>query len=149
MEESRETLTEVGQEGAGAAVQGAAAEDYGGDGALGLGVGDTDEAAGLGIVNGHFGDERDAHAGADHGEEAGEVAAFEDDARIEARAVAGGNSGVAETVAIAKEKKWIAAEIGELQRWAAGEFVRFWKSGEETLGEERIGLEFVAAYRKS
>jgi len=58
----------VGKEGAGAAVQGAAAEDGGGDGALGLGVSDADEAAGAGFVDGHFGDERDSHAGADHGE---------------------------------------------------------------------------------
>ena len=58
----------MGEEGAGAAVEGAAAEDYGGDGALGLRVGDADEAAGAGFVDGHFGDEGDAHAGADHGE---------------------------------------------------------------------------------
>ncbi len=58
----------MGKEGAGAAVQGAAAEDYGGDGAFGLGVGDADETAGTGFIDGHFGDERDSHAGADHGE---------------------------------------------------------------------------------
>ena len=57
----------MGEEGAGAAVQGAAAEDYGGDGAFGLGIGDADEAAEPGFVHGHFGDEGDAHAGADHG----------------------------------------------------------------------------------
>ena len=133
------------QEGAGAAVQGAAAEDYGGYGAFGLGVGDADEAAGFGFVYRHFGDERDAHAGADHGEEAGEVAAFENDARVKAGAAAGGNGGVAETVAVAKEKEWITAEIGELQRWTAGEFVRFWQSGEEAFGKEGMRVEFVAA----
>ena len=80
-----------------------------------MGVGDADEAAGLGFVDGHFGDEGDSHAGADHGEEAGEVAAFEDDAGVETGAVAGGDGGFAEAVAIAKEKEWIAAEVGELQ----------------------------------
>ena len=49
-----------------------------------MGVRDADEAAGPGFVHGHFGDEGDAHAGADHGQEAGKVAAFEDDAGIEA-----------------------------------------------------------------
>ena len=135
----------MGEEGAGAAVQGAAAEDYGGNGALGLGVGDAHEAAGLGFVNRHFGDERDAHAGADHGEEAGEVAAFENNARVEAGTVAGSDGGVAEAMAVAKEKEWIAAEVRELQRRAAGEFVRFWQSGEEAFGEEGMCLALVAA----
>ena len=88
-------------------------------------VGDADKAAGPGFVDGHFGYERDAHAGANHGEEAGEVAAFEDDARVEAGTVAGCDGGVAEAVAVAEKEEWVTAEIGELQRGAAGEFVRF------------------------
>ena len=80
-----------------------------------MGVSDADEAAEPGFVDGHFGDEGDAHAGADHGEEAGEVAAFEDDVGVESGAIAGGDGGVAETVAVAKEKEWIAAKVGELQ----------------------------------
>ena len=90
-----------------------------------MGVGDADEAAGPGFVDGHFGDEGDAHAGADHREETGEMAAFEHNARIEACAVAGGDSGIAEAVAIAEKEDWISAEIGELQRGTAGEFVGF------------------------
>jgi hypothetical protein len=135
----------VGEEGARAAVQGAAAEDCGGDGALGLGVGDADETAGLGFVHGHFGDEGDAHAGTDHGEKTGEMAAFEDNARVEAGAVAGGDGGIAEAVAVAEKEEWIAAEIGELQRGAAGELVCFRQGGVEAFGEERVGVEFVAA----
>ena len=100
-----EASAEMGEEGAGAAVQGAAAKDCCGDGALGLRVGDADKAAGLGFVHGHFGDEGDAHAGADHGKKAGEVAAFEDDARVEARAIAGSDGGVAEAVPVAKKEK--------------------------------------------
>ena len=118
-------LAEVGEEGAGAAVEGAAAEDYGGDGALGLGVGDADEAAGAGFVHGHFGDERDTHAGADHGQETGKMAAFEDNVGVETGAVAGGDGGIAEAVAIAEKEEWISAEIGELQRGTAGELVGF------------------------
>jgi hypothetical protein len=114
-----------------------------------LRVGDADEAAGSGLVHGHFGDERDAHAGADHGEKAGEVAAFEDDARIETGAIAGGDGGIAETVAIAEKEKWIAAKIGKLQGGAAREFVLLGQRCEETLAEERVSVEFVAADGKS
>ena len=90
-----------------------------------MGVGDADEAAGTGFVDSHFGDEGDAHAGANHGEEAGEVAAFKDDAWVETGAVAGGDGGIAEAVAVTEKEEWVAAEIGELQRGAAGKFVRF------------------------
>ncbi len=113
-----------------------------------MGVRDADEAAGFGFVDGHFGDEGDSHAGTDHGEEAGEMAAFEDDAGVEAGAVAGGDGGVAETVAVAEEEEGIAAEIGELQRGAAGELVSFRQRREETFGKERVGFEFVAADRE-
>jgi hypothetical protein len=100
-----------------------------------LWVGDADEAAGLGFVDGHFWDEGDAHACADHGEEAGEVAAFEDDVRIEAGTVAGGYGSFAEAVAVAEEEEGIAAEIGELQFGAACELVRFGERGVEAFGE--------------
>ena len=113
-----------------------------------MGVRDADEAAGPGFVNGHFGDERDAHAGADHGQKTGKVAAFEDDAGIEAGAVAGGDGGIAKAVAVAKKKKWIAAKIGELQRGTPGELVSFRQRGVEALGKERMKLEFVAADRE-
>ncbi len=135
----------MGEEGAGGAVEGAAAEDQGGDGAVGLGVGDAHEAAGFGFVDGHFGDQGDAHAGADHGKEAGEMAAFEDDTGVEAGSIAGGDGGVAEAVAVAEEEEWIAAEVGELQSRATGELVFFRERGEKAFGEERMGFEFVAA----
>jgi hypothetical protein len=73
------------------------------------------------------------------------MAAFEDNTRIEAGAIAGSNGGIAEAVTVAKKKKWIAAEIGELQGGAAGELVSFRQCGVEALGEERVGVEFVAA----
>ena len=140
-------LAKMGEEGTGAAVEGAAAEDDGGDGAGGLGIGDANEAAGLGFVHGHFRDEGDAHAGTDHGQEAGEMSAFEDYVGIEARAIAGRNSGVAEAVAITEEEKWIGAQIGELERRTASEFVFFGERGEEAFGEKRMHVEFVAADR--
>ena len=79
-----------------------------------MGVGDADEATGAGFVDSHFGDEGDSHAGSDHGEEAGEMTAFKDHARIEAGAIAGGDGRVAEAVAVAEKEEWIAAKICEL-----------------------------------
>ena len=76
------------------------------------------------------------------------MAAFEDYARVEAGAVAGGDGGIAEAVAVAEKEEWITAKIGELQRGAAGEFVIFRQSGVEAFGEERMSVEFVAAYGK-
>lgn len=133
----------MGEEGAGGAVEGAAAEDYGGDGAGGLGVGEADEAAGFGFIDGHFRDEGNTHAGADHGEKTGEMSAFEDHAGIEARAIAGGDGSFAETVAIAEKEEGIGAEVHELQRRTAREFVFFGESGVKAFREERMGVEFV------
>jgi hypothetical protein len=120
-----EGSAEVSQERAGTAVERAPAKDYGGDGALGLRVGDADETTRPGFVHCHFGDERDSHASADHGEKAGEVSAFEHDMGIEAGTVAGGYSGITKAVAITEEKERVAPEIRELQRGAAGKLVRF------------------------
>jgi len=136
-------LTQVGEEGASGAGEGAATEDDGCNSACGLRVGDANEAARFGFVYGHFGNERNAHAGANHGEQTGEVAAFENHARIEAGTVAGGDGGGAETMTVAEKEEGIAAEIGKLKRGAGGEFVIFGERGEETFGEERPGLELV------
>ena len=102
-------LAEVGEEGTGGAGEGASAEQDGGDGAGGLRISDADEAAGFGFVHRHFGNERDTHSRANHGEQAGEMAAFEDDAGIEARAITGRDGRVAEAVAIAKKQKRLGA----------------------------------------
>src|SRR5437879_8123750 len=76
------------------------------------------------------------------------MAAFEDDAGVEAGAVAGGNGGVAEAVAVAKEEEGIAAEISELQCGAAGELVFFRERRVKALSEEGMCFEFVAANRE-
>ncbi len=73
------------------------------------------------------------------------MSAFEDDAGIETRAIAGGDGGFAEAVAIAEEEEGIAAQVGKLERRAAGELVVFGKRGEEAFGEKRLRFEFVAA----
>ena len=111
---------------------------------MGLGVGNADEATGAGFVDSHFGDEGNSHAGSDHGEEAGEMAAFEDHARIEVGAITGGDGGIAEAVAVTEKEEWIVAKICELHGGTARKLVRFRQRGVEALGEERVGIEFVA-----
>jgi hypothetical protein len=91
--------------------EGAAAEEDAANGAEGLVVGDADEVAGSGSFDGHLGNDGYAHACSNHAEKAAELAAFEDDLRMNAGAVAGGDGGVAKTVAIAEEEEGLGAEI--------------------------------------
>src|SRR4029077_10310293 len=86
-----------------------------------------------------------AHARANHAEQAAELATFENDLRMETRAIAGGNGGIAETVAVAQEQEGFGAEILERKRRARVELVLLGESGEEPLGQKRKSFEFVAA----
>jgi hypothetical protein len=74
-------------------------------------VGERDVGAGRFFVEGHFGDEGNAHASGDHAEEATELAAFEDDLRMEPGAVASGKRVFAEAVAVAEEQEGFGAEV--------------------------------------
>ena len=123
----------------------AAAQDCGADNARGLVVGDAHVAAARRFLDGHFRDDGYTHAGADHAENAAELAALENDLRIQTGAVAGGNGGVAEAVAVAQEQEWLFAKIFEVQGTASGESVLFRKRGEEAFGKKREGIELVAA----
>src|ERR1700716_2985520 len=98
--------------------EGTAAKDDRADGADGLVVGDADVTAMRLFLDGHFRDDGNAHARADHAEQATELTAFENDLRMETRAVASGNGSIAETVAVAKEQEWFGAEIIERKRRA-------------------------------
>ena len=73
------------------------------DRACGSIVGDAHITAMGVFLDGHFGNDGDAHAGANHAEDAAELSALEDDLRIDTGAVASGNGGVTETVAVAKK----------------------------------------------
>ena len=95
--------------------------------------------------DGHGGDQRNAHAGADKSEQTGELTAFEDYLGRDARAIAGGHGVFAEAVAVAQQEEWLAAEIAKDDGGAARETVFFWKSGKERLREQRERVEFVAA----
>jgi hypothetical protein len=76
-------------------------------------IGDTDVAAIGFFLDGHFGNDGNAHACPDHAEKATELTAFKNDLRMEARAIAGGNGGIAETVAVAQQQERFSAEILE------------------------------------
>ena len=107
---------EVGKESVVRAGERAAAKDDSADGANGMVIGDADVAAWRFFLDGHFGNDGNAHARADHAEKAAELAAFENDLRMETRAVASGNGSIAETVAVAQEKERFGAEIFESKR---------------------------------
>jgi len=125
--------------------EGTPAEEKAANGAERLGVGDADEMAGRGSFDGHLGNDGYAHPSADHAEKAAELAAFKNDLRMNPGAVAGGDGGVAEAVAIAEEEKGLGAEILEEDRRALGEAMMLGNGGKKAFGEEWRGFEFVAA----
>ena len=93
-----------------------AAKDNGADGANGLVIGDADVAAWRFFLDGHFGNDGNAHAGADHAEKTAKLAAFKNDLRMEARAVAGRDGSIAETVAVAQEQERFGTKVFERKR---------------------------------
>ena len=97
-----------------------AAQDDGTDGANRLVIGDADVAALRFSLDGHFGNDGNAHARANHAEQAAELAAFENDLRMQACAIAGGNGGIAETVAISQQQKRLGTQVFERERAALG-----------------------------
>jgi hypothetical protein len=141
-------FAELGQEGVMGAGKGAAAEAGYGYGAEGFVIREADVGAAGFFVDGHFGNNGDAHADGDHAEQAAELTTFEDDLGMKARAVAGGKGCVAEAVAVAQQKKWFGAKVFQGQRILARESMVFWERGEEGLGENREGFKFVTANRK-
>ena len=127
---------------------GTAAEDDGADGASGFGIGNGNVAAAGLFVDGHFGNQRDAHSGAYHTEQTGKLSAFKDNLRVDAGAIAGSDCVFAETMSIAKQEEGILADILKGDGAAFGKLVFLWKDGEERFGEKREGFEFVATKRK-
>ncbi len=114
------------------------------DGSGGVLVGQGKEAATLALFHGHVRNYGDAKPGGDHTEDAAELAAFEDDLRIHAGAIAGGHGGFAEAVPVAKEKEGIGFEFAEGERAAVGERVLFREDGKKFFGDEGKRFEFVA-----
>lgn len=127
---------------------GAAAENDRTDGASRFSVRDGNVAAAGLFVDGHFGNQRDAHSGAYHTQQTGKLPAFEDDLWMDAGAIAGSDCVFAETMSIAKQEEGFLADVLEGDGATACQFVFLRKDGEERFGEEREGFEFVAANRK-
>ena len=134
----------MGEEGAVCTGERTAAKDDSADCANGLFIGDADVAALSLFLDGHFRNDGNAHARSDHTEKTAELAAFENDLRMETRAVAGGNGGIAETVTVAQEQEGFGAEIFEGERLTRGEFVFLGEHSEEPFGQQRKNIEFVA-----
>ena len=111
------------------------AQDDGADGANRLVIGDADVAALRFSLDGHCGNDGNAHARTNHAEQAAELAAFENDLGMETRPITGGNGSIAEAVAVAQEQEGFGAEIFEGKRTARVELVFFGERGEEPLGQ--------------
>jgi len=127
---------------------GTAAKDDCADGASGFGIGNGNVAAAGLFVDGHFGNQRDAHSGAYHTEQTGKLSAFENDLRVDTRAIAGSDCVFAETMSIAKQDEGFLADVLKGNGATACQFMFWRKDGKEGFGEEREGFEFVAANRK-
>jgi len=125
-----------------------AAENDGANRTNSLLIGDPDIAALRFFLDGHFGNNGNAHASADHAEQTAELAALENNPGTKPRAVAGGNGGIAETVAVAQEQERLGAKIFERKRRARVELMFFGERGEKPLGQKRNSHEFVATERE-
>ena len=91
--------------------EGAAAKDDRADDANGLLIGDMNVTALRFFFDGHLGNDGNAHACANHAEQAAELPAFENDLGMETGAVAGGNSRIAEAVAVAQQQEGFGAQV--------------------------------------
>lgn len=91
--------------------QRASAEDDGADRACRGGVVNAHEATPRLFVDGHFRNDRDAHAGAHHAEQAAELAALRNNLPVQTCAVARRDGGIAETVAIAQQQEGLGAQV--------------------------------------
>ena len=108
------------QEGVVRAGKGSSPKNDSADRARGSGIVNTHEAAARFFVDGHFRNDRDTHAGSHHTEKAAELATLEDDLRMEAGAVARGDGGIAEAVAVAQKQEGLRAKIFQRERAALG-----------------------------
>src|SRR5258705_6508064 len=111
----------MGEEGAVCTGERTAAKDDSADRANGLFIGDADVAALSLFLDGHFRNDGNAHARADHTEKTAELAAFENDLRMETRAVAGGNGGIPGTVTVPPAQGVFGAGIFDRERLTPGD----------------------------
>ena len=143
------TGEKVGEEGLVCAGERSAAKDDRANGAHSSIVGDMDVMASRILIDSHFWNYGDTHSGAYHAYETAELATFKNNLRMKMRAIASGDSGFAKAVAVAEQQEWFGAEVFQGNRASLSELVVPRKRGEETLSEQRGGLEFVASDGKS
>lgn len=123
----------------------AATEDYCADDANGLAVRDAYVTASSALLHGHFWNDGHAHSRADHAQNAAELAALENNLRMQARAIACRDGGIPETMAVAQEKKRFRSKILKRERAAVGERMLFRERSEKALGEKRETVELLTA----
>jgi hypothetical protein len=137
---------QVRQESVVGARERAAAENDSADRACSFVVSDSHKVAVRVLFDGHFWNNRNPHAGPNHAEDAAELAALEDDLWIDSRPVACGNGGVTEAMAVPKKQEWFLVEILQRNGAPIRECMLGRERGEQPFGEERKGVELVAAY---
>jgi hypothetical protein len=101
----------MGEEGVVGTAERAPAEDNRADCACSLFVADWNVTAGRILFDGHFRNDGDAHTGADHAEKAAELATLKNNLGMKARAIAGGDGGVAKAVAVAEKQEGFGAKV--------------------------------------
>lgn len=129
--------------------EGAAAEYDDSYGARGRGIVDAHVTTTRFFLDGHFRDDGNAHARADHAEQAAELAAFENNLRMEAGAIAGRHGGISKTVAVTQKKERFGAKVLERKRAMLCQLVSRGKCREKRFVEQGKCLELVAANGKS
>src|SRR5579859_3549943 len=115
------------------------------DGAGGAIVRDEDGVAVRALLQRHFGNDRDSQPGADHGQDAGELAALEDDVRQHAGALAGLKGGLPKAVVFAQQEERIIAQLLELQLALFRQRMVARQDGKQPFGAQRESLNVVAA----
>ena len=99
----------------------APAQHHRADGTDGFVVSDAHVTATRMFLDSHLGHDGNAHACPDHAENAAELAAFENDLRMESRTIAGCHSGITKAVTVAQKQEWLLAQILERERAAPAE----------------------------
>jgi hypothetical protein len=127
------------------AIETAATENCGDDGARGLRIAEAHVAAGDVAVDGHFGDEGDADTGRNHSQKAAELSAFKSNAGRDAGARAGINTKIPEAVAVAQHDERLAAEIFEGERFCGGARMVFSQRRKQRLGSDAQQLQILVA----
>src|SRR5262249_14735329 len=140
---------EMGEKGALDTAEIASLERGDADGAGGAVVGDDHKGAVGALLLGHLRHNGNAEPGADHGEDAAELSAFEDDVRRDAGALTDFNGGLAKTVVFAQQEKRLVAQVLERQLAPLGQLMGARQDGKQTLRTQVKRFQIVAAQGKS